>query len=268
MTAPGKITLWGRKSSANVQKVLWTLAELSLPYEHIPAGGDFGGLSDAAYLAMNPNGRIPTLKDGDLVVWESDAIVRYLAARYGAGTLWPEDPAERAIADQWMTWGTTELEVDWLWLFWRLVRTPPSKRDPQAIARHHEATVARFKLLDGRLQGRDYLGWEKEAAVHDSTGAHGRVRSYFNATYLQARRTSTYPMAVGAMSVKELYSGGNVSGFAVGIKTQAGTAASSWTWFESYGLPSVAYFGPGDATCEGCHKNDGGRDRSLTANVP
>jgi len=157
MTAPGKITLWGRKSSANVQKVLWTLAELSLPYEHIPAGGDFGGLSDAAYLAMNPNGRIPTLKDGDLVVWESDAIVRYLAARYGAGTLWPEDPAERAIADQWMTWGTTELEVDWLWLFWRLVRTPPSKRDPQAIARHHEATVARFKLLDGRLQGRDYL---------------------------------------------------------------------------------------------------------------
>ena len=120
MTAPGKITLWGRKSSANVQKVLWTLAELSLPYEHIPAGGDFGGLSDAAYLAMNPNGRIPTLKDGDLVVWESDAIVRYLAARYGAGTLWPEDPAERAIADQWMTWGTTELEVDWLWLFWRL----------------------------------------------------------------------------------------------------------------------------------------------------
>ncbi len=157
MTAPGKITLWGRKSSANVQKVLWTLAELSLPCEHIPAGGDHGGLSDPAYLAMNPNGRIPTLRDGDLVVWESDAIVRYLAACYGAGTLWPVDPAERAIADQWMTWGTTELEVDWLWLFWRLVRTPPSKRDPQAIARHLDATVARFQLLDRHLQGRDYL---------------------------------------------------------------------------------------------------------------
>ena len=157
MTAPGKITLWGRRSSANVQKVLWTLAELSLPYEHIPAGGDFGGLGDPAYLAMNPNGRIPTLKDGDLVVWESDAIVRYLAARYGSGTFWPVDPAERAVADQWMTWGTTELEVDWLWLFWRLVRTPPSKRDPQSIARHLDATVARFKLLDRHLQGLDYL---------------------------------------------------------------------------------------------------------------
>ena len=157
MTAPGNITLWGRKSSANVQKVLWTLEELSLPYEHIPAGGDFGGLADPAYLAMNPNGRVPTLKDGDLVVWESDAIVRYLAARYGSGTLWPEDPAKRAIADQWMTWGTTELEVDWLWLFWRLVRTPPSKRDALAIARHLDATVARFQLLDRRLQGRKYL---------------------------------------------------------------------------------------------------------------
>lgn len=144
--------------------------------------------------------------------------------------------------------------------------------DPQgtgiAVGNDGKQIVASKDGITAYLQGRDYLGWEKEAAVHDSTGAHGRVRSYFNATYLQARRTSTYPMAVGAMSVKELYSGGNVTGFAVGIKTQAGTAASSWTWFESYGLPSVAYFGPGDATCEGCHKNDGGRDRSLTANVP
>lgn len=144
--------------------------------------------------------------------------------------------------------------------------------DPQGasvvVGNDGKQLVASKDGITAYLQGRDYLGWEKEAAVHDSTGPHGRVRSYFNATYLQARRSSTYPMAVGAMSVKELYSGANVSGYAVGIKTQAGTAATSWTWFESFGLPNVAYFGPGDATCEGCHKNDGGRDRSLTVNVP
>lgn len=151
------ITLWGRASSCNVQKVLWTLEELSLEYQHVPLGGDFGGTADPSYLEMNPNGRVPTLKDGELVVWESDAIVRYLAARYGAGTLWPEDPAERAVADQWMTWGTTELEVDWIWLFWRLVRTPPSKRDMAAIERHLKASCDRFRLLDRHLQNHDYL---------------------------------------------------------------------------------------------------------------
>ncbi len=87
------MTLWGRLSSCNVQKVLWTLEELALPYRRIDLGGDFGGLDDPAYRAMNPHGRVPTLRDGDTVVWESDAIVRYLAARYGAGTLWPAWPA-------------------------------------------------------------------------------------------------------------------------------------------------------------------------------
>lgn len=161
MTASPRITLWGRASSCNVQKVVWTLEELALPYEHIPLGGDFGGTADPAYLAMNPNGRVPTLRDGELVVWESDAIVRYLAARYGAGSLWPEDPAQRAVADQWMTWGSAELEVDWIWLFWRLVRTPPSKRDPPAIARLHEASCARYQLLDRHLANRAYLAGER-----------------------------------------------------------------------------------------------------------
>src|SRR5665647_2676789 len=83
------ITLYGRASSVNVQKVLWALDEVGQRFEHIQLGGAFGGLSDPAYRALNPNGRVPTLKDGDLVVWESYAIVRYVAAAYGAGTLWP-----------------------------------------------------------------------------------------------------------------------------------------------------------------------------------
>lgn len=146
--------------------------------------------------------------------------------------------------------------------------TPGPQDGDVAVGNDGKRIVPSKEGITAYLQSAEYLGWEKEAAVHDSTGAHGRVRSYFNATYLQARRSSTYPMAVGATSVKELYSGGNVTGYAVGIKTQAGSAASSWTWYESYGLPSVAYFGPGNPTCEGCHKNDGGKDRSLTVNVP
>jgi len=152
-----QITLWGRASSCNVQKVLWTLEELSLPYKHVPSGGDSGGLDDPAYLAMNPNGRVPTLQDGDLVLWESDAIVRYLAMRYGFESLWPEDVGERAHADQWMTWGTVELIPDWIALFWRLVRTPVESRDAAVIARHLDATCRRMRLLDRHLDDRSYL---------------------------------------------------------------------------------------------------------------
>lgn len=160
-TRTQQIMLWGRTSSCNVQKVLWTLEELSLPYAHVPAGGDFGGLDDPAYLAMNPNGRVPTLQDGNLVLWESDAIVRYLAMRYGAGTLWPEDVGECARADQWMTWGTVELVPDWIALFWRLVRTPAALRDTAVIARHLEATSRRMRLLDRHLADHRYLAGDR-----------------------------------------------------------------------------------------------------------
>src|SRR3712207_3006566 len=92
------LRVWGRTNSINVQKVMWTVTELGLEHERIDAGGAFGGLDTAAYWALNPNRRIPTVEDdgGGVVVWESNAIVRYLAARYGAGSLWPEDPAARA----------------------------------------------------------------------------------------------------------------------------------------------------------------------------
>ena len=155
------ITLWGRSSSCNVQKALWALEELKLPYARIDVGGDFGGLDDPAYLAMNPNGRVPTLQDGDLIVWESDALVRYIAARYGVGHLWAEDPAERAIADQWMAWTAMSLHPDWIKLFWKLVRTPPARRDADAIARHLEATSTRFKFLDRHFENHRYLAGDR-----------------------------------------------------------------------------------------------------------
>lgn len=157
MNAAPPIALWGRMSSCNVQRAVWALEEVGIAYERIDAGGDWGGLDDPAYLALNPHGRIPTLVDGDTVVWESDAIVRYVAARYGAGSLWPEAPEDRAAADQWMAWTAASLYPDWIELFWKLVRTPPAKRDPDTIARLLTATARRFELLDRHLKTGDYM---------------------------------------------------------------------------------------------------------------
>jgi glutathione S-transferase len=151
------IKLWGRLSSCNVQKALWVLEELNLPYTRMDAGGDFGGLDDPAYLAMNPHGRVPTLVDGDVTVWESDAIVRYVAARYGAGRLWPDTPQARAVADQWMAWTAASLYPHWIKLFWKLVRTPSAKRDKAAIASHRAAAARCFEVLDRHLAGHRYL---------------------------------------------------------------------------------------------------------------
>ena len=149
--------LYGRLSSCNVQKVVWALEELGLAYERIDAGGQFGGLDTPEFLTLNPHGKVPVLVDGDIAIWESDAIVRYAAAKHGAGSLWPQDLAERAIADAWMAWAAAKLYPDWIALFWKHVRTPAPARDVEVIAQHHAAAVAAFAVLDRHLAGRDYV---------------------------------------------------------------------------------------------------------------
>lgn len=151
------LTLWGRSSSANVQKVLWALAELGLPHEHRLVGGAHGGLDEPDYRAMNPNGLVPTLVDGDLVMWESHAILRYLATTYGAETLWREDRGERAIVDQWTDWTATTFQPAWIAVFWLFVRTPPELHDRKAIAAACAKTVSALRILDTHLADRDYL---------------------------------------------------------------------------------------------------------------
>lgn len=153
---PAQLTLWGRKTSANVQKTLWLLDELGLPYVHKPVGGAFGGL-DAAYRRLNPNGLVPTLQDGDLTVWESHATVRYLAAAYGDDFMWPADPRRRALVDQWTDWTATTFQPAWIGLFWALVRTPPELRDAAAIAALHAKSLATFAILDAELSRRPFL---------------------------------------------------------------------------------------------------------------
>src|SRR5262245_50616582 len=127
------LKVWGRTNSSNVQKVMWAVGELRLTHERIDVGGEYGALDTDAYGKINPNRRIPTIDDDGFVLWESNVIVRYLAAKHGAGTLWPEALTERAVADQWMDWQQTTLAPDMRTVFWGLVRTPPERRDATLI---------------------------------------------------------------------------------------------------------------------------------------
>jgi glutathione S-transferase len=145
------IKIWGRSTSVNVQKVMWAVGELGLPHERIDIGGPFGKNREPAYLAMNPNGLVPTLEEDGFLLWESNSIVRYLAAKYGAGTLEPADLRTRARAGSWMDWQLTVAGPALTPVFWGLVRTPPEKRDHAAIEAGKVKTMAAMKILDAQL---------------------------------------------------------------------------------------------------------------------
>ncbi len=165
------ITVWGRNNSINVQKVVWALEETGTPYERLDAGGAFGKVDTADYGALNPNRRIPTLIDGDTVIWESNAVVRYIAAKYGGSPLWADDPAERAKADMWMDWVQTVPLVDLIPVFWQLIRTPEPDRNPEAIARHTGNLKNTFGILEAHLADRPYIAGDEFTMGDIPTGA-------------------------------------------------------------------------------------------------
>ncbi len=149
--------IWGRKNSMNVQKVMWTVGELGLVHERIDAGRGFGKNDTLEYRRMNPNGLIPVLEDGDLVLWESNVIVRYLAARYGEGSLWQTDPAARALSDKWMDWLVTTIMPDVSPLIVGLIRTSPEKRNVQEIEAARLKLTKSMGIFEAQLAGRDYV---------------------------------------------------------------------------------------------------------------
>ena len=151
------LKLWGRINSINVQKVLWALEELKVPYQRTDAGLQYGIVNEPFYRKMNPNGRVPTIEDDGLVLWESNAIVRYLSSKHGAGTLWPNDPGKRADADRWMDWATSTVAPAITPVFWGLIRTPPEKRDLKAIEEGVGKLGQAFQVLEQSLEGRDYV---------------------------------------------------------------------------------------------------------------
>ena len=151
------LKIWGRNNSINVQKVLWTCAELGQVFERIDCGGAFGQNREPWYLAMNPNGLVPTIDDDGFVLWESNAIVRYLAAKHAMGTLCPADPRARADAERWMDWQLTTVLPAMSPIFWGLVRTPPEKRDLGAIETARVKLADTMIILDRRLSTRTYV---------------------------------------------------------------------------------------------------------------
>ncbi|MEP7083905.1 MAG: glutathione S-transferase N-terminal domain-containing protein, partial [Betaproteobacteria bacterium] len=154
------LVIWGRDNSVNVQKVLWVCEEMGLPYERIDAGLNFGVVNTPRYREINPNGLVPTIDDDGFVIWESNTIVRYLAAKHARGTLWPEDDQARARAEQWMDWSNTVFWPAIRPLFLGLVRTEPAKRDPQAMEQHRMATAKVVETLELHLGKSAYLGGE------------------------------------------------------------------------------------------------------------
>ena len=160
----------GRPDSSNVQKVMWICAEMGVEVERIDIGGKFGGNREPEYLAKNPNGLVPTLEDGDFVLWESHSIVRYVCEKFGPEPWYPADPEKRGRTNQWMDWVLTTLGLPMGALFLGLVRTPPEKRDPAAVEAARQKAADLWALVDAQLAGRPYIAGEAPSTADIAFG--------------------------------------------------------------------------------------------------
>jgi glutathione S-transferase len=166
------LKVWGRLSSINVQKVVWCLDEVGASFERVDAGGEHGVVNGPEYRAMNPNGLVPTFEEDGFVLWESNAIVRYLAAKHPDAGLWPEDLRVRADADRWMDWQGTTATPALRDAFWGLIRTPPEKRNEALIGRAVEKTDENMAILDRCLANRAYVAGEAFTAGDIAVGCY------------------------------------------------------------------------------------------------
>ncbi|MDH3442449.1 MAG: glutathione S-transferase family protein [Deltaproteobacteria bacterium] len=145
------IKIWGRTDSSNVQKVLWCCGEIGIKFDRVDLGGKFAGNREKAYLRMNPNGLVPTIQDGDFILWESNSIMRYLNEKYAQGRLLPSTPEGRASANRWMDWQLSVLNPAMVPLFWNLIRTPEDKRDPSVVKNALEKSSAAWQMVEDQL---------------------------------------------------------------------------------------------------------------------
>ncbi len=169
------ITIWGRANSVNVQKVLWCLRVLELAYGRIDAGMAFGKNREPDYLAMNPNGRVQTLVDGDFVLWESNSIMRYLVLAYRPQSpLYPQEPKRRAAVDRWLDWTLSTLQPVDRPVFWALVRTPGEKLDMVAIQKDADAEAVQWRIVDAQLATRRFIEGDDFTLADIALGAYAR----------------------------------------------------------------------------------------------
>jgi len=147
------LKIWGRVNSINVQKVMWTVAELKIPCERVDAGMQFGVVNTPEYRKLNPNGRVPTIEYDGFVLWESNVIVRYLYAKHG-----PRRTLEEGYgAEKWMDWATSTVAAPITTIFWQLIRTAPEKRDMAAVDAAVKQAGDIFKIADDVLASQPYL---------------------------------------------------------------------------------------------------------------
>ena len=165
--------LWGRDTSSNVMKVIWTLEELGLAYDRRDVGGKYGQTDTPAYRAMNPTGLVPTLQEDGFTLWESNSVCRYLCAAHAPGhALFPADPRARARVDQWMDAQQTVLGRPMAVVFWGLVRTPPEKRDAAAIAAAVAEAAKPYGLIGAALTRQPYVAGETLTLADIPWGVH------------------------------------------------------------------------------------------------
>ena len=174
-----KITIWGRKSSVNVQSVLWCLDELDRTFDQIDAGFTYGVVDTADFLAMNPNGKVPVLIDGDgPAIFEAGAILRYLSTQYGASPFWPESPAGRAVVDKWAEWAKINFASKFIEaIFWPLIRIPPSQRNYTEISAALAHVERELAIADRVLATTTYLAGE-DFSLADIQLGHCLFRYY------------------------------------------------------------------------------------------
>ncbi|MFN3571197.1 MAG: glutathione S-transferase family protein [Polaromonas sp.] len=155
------LKIWGRMSSINVKKVVWTAQELALDMQRTEAGGLFGVVKTPEYMALNPNSLVPVIEDEDYVLWESNVIVRYLCAKHAMGQMYPTDLRERFDAERWMDWQQTTLNPASRPGFWQLVRTPPEQRNAAVIEESNAVVEALMAVLDAHLAQRSFMVGER-----------------------------------------------------------------------------------------------------------
>lgn len=151
------LVLYGRASSYNVQKVLWFLDELELPYQHIECGGKHGGLDTTEFGKFNPLRKVPVLLDCGVSVWESNTILRYIAATYAGEQWWNTSAAVRSEYERWMDWSIDKFESSFTGLFWGFYRTPELQRDIKSINRHKRDYLYCLAVMDQQLIGNEFL---------------------------------------------------------------------------------------------------------------
>ena len=191
------LKIWGRKSSSNVQAVMWCISELGLACDRVDAGFVYGIVDTPEYLAINPNGTVPTLQDGDNPpLWESGAILRYLANAYAGDDFWPADPLARAHVDKWAEWSKINIALKFTApIFWRVVRTSPSKRDSLAIGDALRVLDKFLGIAEARFSKYPFLAGERFTLADIQFGhclyryfdidiertSHPNIRRYYDA---------------------------------------------------------------------------------------